>query len=187
MEKKIVLIAAVLIVLVGGFYLFAKPQKKQLPVEPKGGDLTNMKILSPAFLNNQSVPQKYTCYGEDINPPLTIEQVPQGTKSLILIVDDPDAPAGTWLHWLVFNLDPETAEIEENSVPSGGVLGKNDFGKIEYGGPCPPSGTHRYFFKLYALDSRLEVSQGASKAKVEEAMKNHILASAELVGVYRRD
>ena len=110
--------------------------------------MATLKLTSPAFANNQMIPQKYSCKGEDINPPLKIEGVPKNTKSLLLIVDDPDAPVGNWNHWIVWNIPPETSVIGENSVPQNAVLGMNDFRKLDYGGPCPPSGTHRYFFKI---------------------------------------
>jgi Raf kinase inhibitor-like YbhB/YbcL family protein len=142
-----------------------------------------MKISSPAFGTNQKIPKKYTCDGEDISPSLMIDEIPEGTETLALIVDDPDAPAGTWVHWVVFNI-PVTNRIEEGEVT--GNQGINDFRKERYGGPCPPSGTHRYFFKLYALDQELGLSEGASRRDVEAAMGGHILAQAELIGLYER-
>lgn len=145
-----------------------------------------VKILSPAFLNNQQIPSKYTCDGENINPPLLLSEIPDNAKSLVLIVDDPDAPSKIWVHWVVFNINPATTEIAENSVPEGGIEGMTDFGNTGYGGPCPPSGNHRYFFKLYALDSILSLPQYSDKKAVEEAMQGHILDSAELVGLYER-
>jgi len=117
--------------------------------------MSGFQITSPVFENNGFIPKKYTCDGVDINPQLLIANVPSETKSLALIVDDPDAPAGTWVHWVVWNISPQTHEIKENSVPNGANQGLNDFRKRSYGGPCPPSGTHRYFFKLYALDTIL--------------------------------
>jgi len=132
------------------------------------------------------IPAKYCCDGADVSPPLSIEGAPKETKSLALIVDDPDAPVGTWVHWVVWNIGVGTREIPENAVPQGAVEGMNDFRKRKYGGPCPPSGTHRYFFKLYALDAPLPLKPGAAKAQVEEAMKGHVLAQAELIGLYRR-
>jgi Raf kinase inhibitor-like YbhB/YbcL family protein len=144
---------------------------------------TGMKLSSPAFGNNQSIPSKYTCQGEDINPQLVIEGIPEEAKSLALIVDDPDAPIGTWVHWVVFDM-PLFASIKENSIP--GKQGVNDFGKRNYGGPCPPSGTHRYFFKIYALDRELDLKEGIDKATLEKAMQNHILAQAELIGLYKK-
>jgi len=145
-----------------------------------------MKIVSPAFQNNETIPKRYTCDGENINPPLYFEDLPQGTKSLVLIVDDPDAPMGTFLHWLVFNIPSETKLIEENSIPQGAKLGKNDFGKNSYGGPCPPYGQHRYFFKLYALDATLDLENGVTLSEIKSAMRNHILSEAELIGLYQR-
>lgn len=145
-----------------------------------------MKITSPAFKNNEFIPPQYTCDGQDVNPPLAISEVPENAQSLVLIMDDPDAPAGTWVHWTVWNIDPKTTEIAENSVPPGAIEGMTDFGRSGYGGPCPPSGSHRYFFKLYALDIKLELSPEAKKEEVEKAMENHILAKAELIGLYQR-
>ncbi len=143
-----------------------------------------MKISSTAFEHNQTIPVKYTCKGQDINPPLQISDVPSGTKSLVLINDDPDAPGGMWIHWVIFNIAPDTKEIRENSIP--GLQGSNDFGRNDYGGPCPPSGTHRYFYKIYALDTALPLKEGGSKVQVEKAMRGHILAQAELIGLYKK-
>ena len=144
----------------------------------------NMKISSPAFKHNQAIPSKFTCEGEDLNPALTISDVPTGTKTLALIVDDPDAPMGMWVHWVIFNIPPALPQISENSIP--GKQGINDFGRLNYGGPCPPSGEHRYFFKLYALDATLNLKEGVTKKQLEEAMKGHTLSKAELVGLYRK-
>lgn len=143
-------------------------------------------ISSTAFRHNGMVPAKYTCDGTDVSPPLAIEGVPENATSLALIVDDPDAPAGTWVHWVVWNIDPKTKEIAEGSVPKGVKQGMNDFRKRDYGGPCPPSGTHRYFFKLYALDTLLSLGTGAEKADLERSMHGHLLARAEIIGLYRR-
>ena len=148
--------------------------------------MSKLSITSPAFLPNGMIPSKYTCDGADVNPPLSIGNIPEKTKSLALIVDDPDAPMGIWVHWIVWNIGPGTKEIPENSVPQGALQGRNDFGKQGYGGPCPPSGTHRYFFKLYALDSSLTEKPGATKAQIEEAMRGHVRAQAELIGLYKR-
>jgi hypothetical protein len=145
--------------------------------------MKELAVTSPAFENNKSIPSKYTCDGNDVNPPLIIEGTPEETKSLVLIVDDPDAPMRTWDHWVVWNILP-TNKIEENSVP--GVEGMNSFRKHSYGGPCPPSGTHRYFFKIYALDTKLNLDSNSRKKNVEKAMKGHILAKGELVGLYSR-
>jgi len=145
-----------------------------------------MKINSSAFSEEETIPKKYTCEGEDVNPPLEFKGTPKDTKSLALIVDDPDAPGKTFVHWLVWNIDPEIKKIEENSVPEGAIQGKTGFGKTEYGGPCPPSGEHRYFFKFYALDKELDLPSGAEKEDLKESMEDHILEEAQLVGVYTR-
>lgn len=140
-------------------------------------------IKSSAFEHKGSVSSKYTCDGDDINPPLSIENIPEKTQSLVLIVDDPDAPMGTWDHWVAWNIPP-VQKIEENSVP--GTEGLNDFGKHAYGGPCPPSGIHRYFFKIYALDTKLDLNPNSRKKDVEIAMEGHILAKGEIIGLYSR-
>ena len=147
----------------------------------------SLKITSTAFKEKGLIPSKYTCDGADKNPPLFFDNVPDNAKSLALIVDDPDAPRGMWVHWLVWNIEPKIKELSEGSgPPKGAVQGMNDFRKLDYGGPCPPSGTHRYFFKLYALDAVLELKQGASKADLERSMKGHVLEQAELIGLYQK-
>jgi Raf kinase inhibitor-like YbhB/YbcL family protein len=145
-----------------------------------------MNIQSSAFQHNQFIPSKYACEGEDINPPLSISDVPAGAKSLALIMDDPDAPMATWVHWLVWNINIATTEILENTVPQGAVEGDTSWNRPGYGGPCPPSGTHRYFFKLYALDTTLDLVSGADKSQLEAAMEGHIVAQAEFIGLYSR-
>ena len=145
--------------------------------------MEELKISSQAFENNGVIPVKYTCDGDDVNPPLNIEGVPEKVESLVLIVDDPDAPMGTWIHWVVWNVPP-TARIEEKSVP--GVEGINSFKRHSYGGPCPPFGTHRYFFKVYALDTKLDLSTNSSKKDVERAIEGHVLAKGEIIGLYSR-
>jgi Raf kinase inhibitor-like YbhB/YbcL family protein len=147
---------------------------------PGGG---NMKITSPDFRNNEMIPKKFTCEGEDASPCLVMEGIPQGAKSLALVVDDPDAPMGTWVHWVVYDIPP-LDRIEQGAIP--GKQGKNDFGRRNYGGPCPPSGTHRYFFKCYALDKMLDLKEGLSKKELEHSLRGHILEKAELVGLYKR-
>jgi Raf kinase inhibitor-like YbhB/YbcL family protein len=146
-----------------------------------------MKITSPAFSNNEKIPKKYTCDGEDVNPPLEFHDIPSNTKSLALIVDDPDAPMGTWVHWVLFNIPPTCKKIDENSIPNGACEVLNDFRKHNYGGPCPPSGIHRYFFKLYALDCELNLKGTITKRDLEKAMQGHIIAKAELIGLYSRN
>jgi Raf kinase inhibitor-like YbhB/YbcL family protein len=145
-----------------------------------------MKLMSTAFQHNSPIPALYTCDGRDVNPPLAITDVPSGAKSLALIVDDPDAPRGTWVHWVLWNIDPATSTIPEHSIPPGASEGVNDFKKQHYGGPCPPSGTHRYFFKLYALDRTLDLKSITTAAMLETAMKGHVLAEHALIGLYSR-
>lgn len=142
-----------------------------------------MKLTSPQFKNKERIPKKYTCEGEDISPPLKIEDIPEQTKSLALILDDPDAPSGTWTHWVVYNITPKN-EIKENEVP--GKQGVNDFGKKNYGGPCPPSGTHRYFFRLYALDKEIEDKKESNRNEIEKEINDHIIAKTELIGLYEK-
>lgn len=144
-----------------------------------------MKFFSPVFQHKQMIPSLYTCQGKDISPPLLIADVPSDAKSLAFIMDDPDASVGTWVHWVFWNLPVSTTEIAENatlSVPQG----RTDFGFSRYGGPCPPSGTHRYFFKLYALDVSLDLPAGSTKSDLEKAMAGHILEMAELIGLYKK-
>jgi len=145
--------------------------------------MKELRITSSAFVHKGFIPAKYTCDGDDINPPLEIDGIPERAQSLVLIVDDPDAPMGTWDHWVVWDVSP-AKKIEENSVP--GTEGLNDFGKHSYGGPCPPSGTHRYFFKIYALDTKLALSPNSRKKDVERAMEAHVLAKGEILGLYAR-
>jgi len=144
---------------------------------------TKMNLTSPDFKDNGFMPKKFTCQGDNLSPTLLIESVPEQAERLALIVDDPDAPVDTWVHWVVYNI-PALSRIEEAAVPGPQCI--NDFGKKEYGGPCPPSGTHRYFFKLYALDSELRLEPDAKKADLLGAMRGHILAKAELVGLYKK-
>lgn len=148
--------------------------------------MSELQISSPAFAHQGAIPARFTCDGQDINPPLAFGNIPAGTKSLALIVDDPDAPVGMWVHWVAWNIPPETQEIRENSVPAGAVQGLNDWKSNRYGGPCPPSGTHRYFFKLYALDTKLNLAPATTKTSLERAMEGHILARGELQGTYRK-
>ena len=146
-----------------------------------------MKIASIAFATNSNIPSQYTCDGKNINPPLEFVQVPTNAKSLALIVDDPDAPSKVWVHWVVYNINPKTQEVKENSIPQDGIEGMTDFGKPGYGGPCPPAGTHRYFFKLYALDMKLNLLQKPTKQELEQGIQGHILDKAELIGLYSRE
>ena len=159
-----------------------------------GSTAMAMTLTSPAFEQNGQIPSKYTCEGDDISPPLAWDGVPERAKSLVLIIDDPDAPdpkapQRVWVHWVVYNLPAETKSLTENAakagLPQGTVVGLNDFEKTEYGGPCPPIGRHRYFHKLYALDITLNLRK-PTKPEIEQAMKGHVLASAELIGTYQK-
>jgi hypothetical protein len=145
-----------------------------------------MTITSAAFKLSDKIPPQYTCDGEDINPPLAFSEVPEGAKSLALIMDDPDAPNSTFTHWVIYDMSPLTLQIPENSTPITGKMGINDFAHKGYGGPCPPTGTHHYHFKLYALDIETGLPDGASDEELMIAMDGHILESAELISEYQR-
>ena len=150
------------------------------------------KLISPEFAEGQPIPRKFTCDGLDISPPLSWQDVPTGTKSLTLILNDPDAPAGDWVHWVLYNLPASTRHLAEamtteKALPDGTLQGRNSWHQVRYGGPCPPSGTHRYFFRLYALDCELKMEGGAERQDVLSAMQGHILAEAQLMGIYSRN
>lgn len=155
--------------------------------EPEPTNTMKMKISTTAFSERRPIPERFTADGLNINPPLAISGVPQEAKSLVLVVDDPDAPMGTWNHWLVWNIKPDTASIREDSVPRGAVVGRNDAGTAAYVGPSPPSGTHRYYFRLYALDTRLDLPGGSDRSALDEAMRSHIIAKSEILGRYGRE
>ncbi len=168
-----------------------KPNQPAGPVGPAPSPLT---LTSPAFAQGEAIPSKYTCQGDDASPALQWSAPPAGTKSLALIVDDPDAPGGTWVHWVIYNIPPEAGELAEGAskgnaaefhLPKDTLQGPTSFGRSDYGGPCPPSGTHRYFFHLYALDIALN-RPGLDKAALLDAMKGHVLAAGELMGTYKQ-
>jgi Raf kinase inhibitor-like YbhB/YbcL family protein len=165
-----------IIILVMGFIFLTGGE------QARGGGA--MELKSPEFKEGQFIPAKFSCEGKDINPALIIEDIPPVARSLVLIVDDPDAPMGTWVHWVVFNIPP-VPKIEEDSIP--GKQGANSAGGKNYHGPCPPSGVHRYFFKLYALDTILDLKEGISKEQLEKAMQKHILAQVRLIGLYTKN
>lgn len=149
----------------------------------------SIELVSSAFSNMKPIPVKYTCDGQDVSPPLKWSGIPQNAKSIVLIVDDPDAPKGTWVHWVLYDIPPGVDSLSENqprtdTLSSGAKQGLTDFKRIGYGGPCPPSGTHRYFFKIYALDTILNLSAGKTKKEIENAIKDHIISQGELVGTY---
>jgi Raf kinase inhibitor-like YbhB/YbcL family protein len=184
-----IFVIALSLVIIGYFELQKRTEYKgleKLATKKNINITTHMKISSPDFIHNQQMLSKLTCDDANVSPPLIFEEIPSGAKSLALIVDDPDAPMGTWLHWTVWNIDPSTTDIKESAIPQGALEGTTDFGNIGYGGPCPPSGEHRYFFKLYALDTLLDLSQGAKLDELENAMEGHIIDKAELIGLYKR-
>lgn len=145
-----------------------------------------MKLKSPAFLENQQIPFRYSCDGDDVNPPLELTDVPQNTRSLVLIMDDPDAPGKTFTHWFMWNIPPDTKEILESDWPEGAEQGINDAGELGYHGPCPPSGIHHYHFKLYALNVKLNLDLSISKEELEREIDSSIIQKAELIGIYSR-
>lgn len=157
-----------------------------------GISLMAFELNSAAFTAGGSIPSIYTCQGKDISPPLTWSGTPDRTKSFVLICDDPDAPIGTWVHWVYYNIPPEVSSLPEGmskkeKPEQGGISGKSSFGDFGYGGPCPPWGTHRYFFRLYALDTVLNLAPGEKKKAVLKAMEGHVLGTAELMGTYKKN
>ncbi len=170
--------------------LFYGCEKKQTPQNKEADDMT-IKVTSPAFEQAGMISSKYTADGEDISPPLKWEGVPEGTVTIALISDDPDAPVGTWVHWVMWNIPPDKTGLPENvppdpKLPDGSIQGITDFRNPGYGGPAPPSGTHRYFFKIYALDTKLDLPESSTKTNLVRAMQGHILAEGELMGKYKR-
>lgn len=164
---------------------------RAIPPQLSQQALTTMKLESTAFTSNQLIPSTYTCDGKDISPPLSWSEPPEKTQSFALIVDDPDAPGRTFVHWVLYNLPPTTRQLPEGlphqpELSLGGRQGKNDFDRYGYGGPCPPSGTHRYYFKLYALDAELDLELGVTKSALLKAIEGHLLAETELIGHYSR-
>jgi len=155
-----------------------------------GGEKMTIKVTSTAFNDGELIPKKYTCDGENVSPPLAWADVPANAKSIALIVDDPDAPGKTWVHWVVYDLPTSVTSLSENAAKAeqlgGGKQGTNDFKKIGYGGPCPPSGAHRYYFKLYALNAETSLNPGATKEQLLQAMAGHIIAQGQLIGRYKR-
>lgn len=164
--------------------------KGQTDNQSKGEEM-NINIISSAFSDGELIPPQYTCDGSDISPQLEWDGIPEGTKEIALICDDPDAPMGTWVHWVLYNIPPGVNNLPEGvsaitTLKNGAVQGTNDFHKIGYGGPCPPSGTHRYFFKLYALDAKLNLKPGKTKTDLLAIMEGHIIAEGQLMGKYKR-
>lgn len=185
---KKISIAIILIIIIIVVWILLDLKENIAPIEQPivQQQIKNMRVTSPAFNHQENIPSKYTCDAEDINPPFVFSDVPAEAKSLALIHDDPEATAGTWVHWTMWNIAPDTREIKENIVPVGAVQGITSFGDYKYGGPCPPSGTHHYRFKVYALDTMLDLPASADAQTLEASMQGHILARAELVGLYKR-
>jgi Raf kinase inhibitor-like YbhB/YbcL family protein len=178
--KKIFAIFIIIVILAIIYFALIKQRSENFSFK-------NMKISSPNFSNNEFIPVDFTCDGKDINPEIYIDEVPENTLSLVLIVDDPDAPMGVWTHWTMWNIPPQTKIIKQGSLPEGAVEGITSFGKPGWGGPCPPQGKpHRYFFKIFALDKKLDLSSSASRNDLEKAMEGHILDKAEFFGLYKR-
>jgi Raf kinase inhibitor-like YbhB/YbcL family protein len=183
----------ILLILLAGSSAFADPASKADPwLTPEGGNAMALSISSPSFASGGEIPKKFTCDAADVSPQLVWTEPPSGTKSFALLVDDPDAPVGNWNHWTMWNLPPNARGLPEEiskeaTLPDGTQQGRNDFRKTGYNGPCPPPGKpHRYYFKLFALDTKLDLKPGASKHELEAAMKGHILAQAEWMGRYGR-
>jgi hypothetical protein len=183
-----IILTIIFIIVAGIIFLSSGRNNVNINIDVNKNLKNNMKITSPVFENNQKIPPKYTCDGEDINPPLEISEVPENAKSLVLIMDDPDAikPAGkVWDHWLVWNIPASTRKILEGQEPEG-IHGKGTSGNKKYQGPCPPDAEHRYFFKVYALDIMLDIPEGSPKSILEKAMENHVIDKGELIGRYQR-
>ena len=185
------MIRVVCLLMAAGMFLGACREKKEVEMKAKGDETMAITVTSTVFEEGGMIPKQYTCDGADISPPLSWSGVPEETGSLALVADDPDAPAGTWVHWVLFNIPADTSELAANvaldQILAGGTRnGVNDFDRFGYGGPCPPGGTHRYFFKLYALDSMLDLSGRVTKDNLLGAMEGHILAEGQLMGKYRR-
>ncbi len=185
MAKAVVILIVLIVIIFGGYYIFFKkesPNQETMNQEPI---ISSLSLTSPAFENMGSIPVKYTCDGQSLIPPLKISGVDKNAKSLVLIMDDPDAPMGTYDHWLKFNLPATLTEIKESTDP-GGISGSNTSKSLKYIGPCPPDKEHRYFFKLYSLDVMLDLKEGATKSQIENAMQGNILQQTQLIGLYNR-
>ena len=187
-RSLVILLALALVAVLGACSLESGQDAR---VGPNVGEEAIMQLTSTVFAQGQSIPRKYTCDGQDISPPLTWRAAPANTQSFALVMDDPDAPVGVWDHWLIFNIPAAANGLAENvlpepRLPDGSVQGTNSWGRVGYGGPCPPRGQHRYFFRLYALDTTLNLGPETRKKQLLEAMQGHILAQAELMGVYAR-
>jgi len=185
MKATFAIVVFVLVILGILFIFSSKDKNYSRPIIVKDNSI--MEIKSSAFTNGDRIPAKYTCDGEDINPELSFSSIPEDARSLALIFDDPDAPAGTWLHWAIWNISSETHILPEGYGLTDETEGITSFGNVGYGGPCPGSGEHRYFFYLFALDTKIDIPSGASREKLEQAMGGHIIEEAKLMGLYSRN
>lgn len=180
------------IILTGAIVLLSSCQSnRQTVTSVKEGGKMEISLTSSAFRQGELIPEEYTCDGRNISPPLQWSHVPEGAKSLAMIVDDPDAPRGLFTHWIIYNIPPDELEFTENvekdkTLPNGARQGVNDAGKIGYTGPCPPSGTHRYFFRIYALDSTLDLEPGVNRKQFDDALRGKTIAQGELMGTYKK-
>lgn len=172
-KRRAISLAGTLIITILALSVYASGEEK-------------MKIMCPAFQEGGNIPSQFTCDAANISPELHISGAPSAAQSLVLIVDDPDAPGGLFTHWLVWNIEPKTNQIAEGGTAGKGIQGKNDFGKAGYGGPCPPSGRHRYFFKVLALDQKLDLAANAKRKELDAKMRGHVIAQGELMGRYAR-
>lgn len=188
MNKKlfVILILFLSAVFLSVFIVVSVSKKPQNISKPSITNLLSMRLTSPEFKNNEIIPGKFTCDGLNISPELKIYGIPDNAMSLALILSDPDSVGGDWSHWVMWNIDPKTDTVVENTVPADANVGKNDFDENKYGGPCPPSGSHRYVFHLYALDIKLDIAVNSTKADLLKAMEGHLIAETELVGNYSR-
>ena len=188
MKKNVLMI--VIIMVASGMILWILSARKASPLPTQSPTVSSlakaMEISSSAFENNTPIPKQYTCDGSDVNPKISISHVPSAAKSLALILTDADVQGGDFVHWFVWNIPPTTTEINEGTIPSGAVVGKNDLGKKGYSGPCPPSGSHSYIFTLYGLDDTLKLGSEAPKIDVEKTIAGHNVSAASLVGTYSR-
>lgn len=186
MDKKIIIGILIVALVIVGIIIFCSTQRSK-PELLKIKEIDSMRLTSIAFENNQNIPVRYTCDGKNISPPLQISEVSNQAKSLVLIVDDPDSPSGSFTHWVLWNIDPSVSIIEEGKIPEGSLQGVNDFRERSYGGPCPTTGMHHYHFRLYALSEKVNIDSHSTKEDVENEISSFVFDKAELIGLYQRE